>query len=299
MSKTNKAILEALVVTLLWSSSWVLIKFGLESIPALTFAGLRYTLGFLFLLPLLLSRGRRAEVRQLERRDWGSLILLGLVYYALTQGSMFVGLTLLPANTLSLILNFSGVSIALAGWIFLSERLGRLQWTGVAVCIAGALLYFGKAEGLLGAGLLVGLLTVAANTWGAILGRGVNRSAHIAPLLVTGISMGVGAAVLLAAGLLTEPFPSLNAGDMAIIVWLAAANTALAFTLWNHSLQTLSAAQSSVINNSMLIQIAILAWIFLGERPGSWQLVGLLIAAIGTALVQVMARPGLETEIPG
>jgi len=36
--------LQALFVTFLWSSSWVLIKFGLEEIPPLTFAGLRYGL---------------------------------------------------------------------------------------------------------------------------------------------------------------------------------------------------------------------------------------------------------------
>lgn len=45
------AILQALFVTFLWSTSWVLIKFGLVDIPALTFAGLRYGLAWLCLLP--------------------------------------------------------------------------------------------------------------------------------------------------------------------------------------------------------------------------------------------------------
>jgi drug/metabolite transporter (DMT)-like permease len=45
------AVLQALLVTLLWSTSWVLVKFGLADIPALTFAGLRYTVAFLCLLP--------------------------------------------------------------------------------------------------------------------------------------------------------------------------------------------------------------------------------------------------------
>jgi len=39
-----RAILQALIVTFLWSTSWVLIKIGLEDIPAVTFAGLRYFL---------------------------------------------------------------------------------------------------------------------------------------------------------------------------------------------------------------------------------------------------------------
>ncbi|HKZ55913.1 MAG TPA: DMT family transporter [Anaerolineales bacterium] len=45
------AVFQALFVTFLWSTSWVLIKWGLDEIPPLIFAGLRYGLGFLCLLP--------------------------------------------------------------------------------------------------------------------------------------------------------------------------------------------------------------------------------------------------------
>ncbi|MDL1890548.1 DMT family transporter, partial [Nitrospirales bacterium NOB] len=64
ISSHMRAVLQALFVTLLWSSSWVLIKQGLKDIPALTFAGLRYTLAFLCLLPLA---ARRGDLRTLRR----------------------------------------------------------------------------------------------------------------------------------------------------------------------------------------------------------------------------------------
>ena len=73
----------------------------------------------------------------------------------------------------------------------------------------------------------------------------------------------------------------------AIVVWLAAMNTAFAFTLWNLTLRRLSAMESSVINNTMLIQIALLAWIFLGESLGARQIVGLVLASLGTLVVQL------------
>jgi len=50
-----------------------------------------------------------------------------------------------------------------------------------------------------------------------------------------------------------------------IIALLAIVNAAFAFTLWNKSLQMLTAVESSIINGTMLPQIAILAWIFLNE----------------------------------
>jgi drug/metabolite transporter (DMT)-like permease len=72
-----------------------------------------------------------------------------------------------------------------------------------------------------------------------------------------------------------------------IIAWLAIVNTAVAFTLWNKSLQSLTAIESSIINNTMLPQIAILAWIFLDEPLNLRQILGLGLVTIGIIIVQV------------
>jgi len=71
---------------------------------------------------------------------------------------------------------------------------------------------------------------------------------------------------------------------------LATINTALAFTLWNRTLQTLSAVESSVINGLMLPQIALLAWLFLEEGLTLRQILGLGLVVAGTFLVQVSVR---------
>ena len=80
--------------------------------------------------------------------------------------------------------------------------------------------------------------------------------------------MAVGAAVLLGIGIGTQGPPTLSLQGWGIVLWLAVVNTALTFTLWNHTLRSLSATESSVINNTMLIQIAVLAWLF-PERPSA------------------------------
>ena len=56
ISSHRVAILQALFVTFLWSTSWVFIKFGLEEIPSLLFAGLRYFMAFTILFTYLLLR---------------------------------------------------------------------------------------------------------------------------------------------------------------------------------------------------------------------------------------------------
>jgi len=132
---------------------------------------------------------------------------------------------------------------------------------------------------------------ILANALSSILGRHVNQSGELEPLAVTVVSMGAGGLVLLAGGIAIQGLPRLTLTHWGIILWLAIVNTALAFTLWNHTLRTLTAMESSIINNTMLVQIAVLAWLFLGE-PLSWHMVlGMILAALGTLLVQIRWQP--------
>lgn len=283
------AVFQALFVTFLWSTSWVLIKIGLADIPALTFAGLRYGLAFLCLLPFFFRSDGVAEVRRLDRFGWLRLIALGLVYYALTQGTQFVGLAYLPAVTVNVMLGFTSVIVALMGMGLLGERPSFWQWLGIFVALSGGLLYFYPVQipqaQLLGfVAVMVGVL---ANAGSAVLGRSINRAGRLRPLTVTTVSMGVGSALLLIGGLVMQGLPALNWQSWAIIAWLALVNTAFAFTLWNVSLRTLSAMESSIINNTMAVQIPILAVIFLGERLNGRQVIGLVVAIVGALLVQL------------
>ena len=292
MSKSihASAILQALLVTFLWSTSWVLIKQGLHEIPALTFAGLRYMLAFAILLPSLWRH--RDEVRALGARQWVGLISLGVVFYTLTQGGQFLVLKYLEATTFSLLLSFTPVLVALVGTLALKEIPSRLQWVGMAVFLTGAVLYFSPISTMQGStlGFVLAAMTLLANGASAILGRFVNRENMASPIVVTGIGMGVGAFCLFAIGVGTQGLPSLSPAGWGIVIWLAVVNTALAFTLWNRTLRVLSAVQSSIINSTMLIQIAVLAWLFLGETHSALSIVGLLVAAVGIILVQMQRR---------
>ena len=291
MSRRTAALL-ALLVTFLWSTSWVLIKLGLAEIPALTFAGLRYGLAFLCLLPFALRSRERAAIRALNRRDRWRLVTLGLVMYGLTQGAQFMALAYLPAQTTSLVLSFSPVVVALIGMV-LAERPVPAQWFGVAVYLIGAAVFLYPADIPVGqrAGLIIAVVGLLANAAAAVLGRSVNRRAVLSPLAVTVLSMGVGSFALLVTGLPTQGVPTLTGSGWAIVGWLAVVNTAVAFTLWNLTQRTLPAMDSSVINNTMLIQIAVLAWVFLDETLGLREITGLTLAALGVLVVQLRGLP--------
>lgn len=285
-----KAVSQALLVAFLWSTSWVLIKVGIrEDLPPITFAGLRYTLAFLCLLPfVLLNPKERASLRTISYYDYLQLIILGVIFYAVTQGAQFVSLAYLPAATLTLLLNLTPILVALSN-SFSSESPTMSQWGGILLSTIGVLIYFFPlnlpASQIFG--LTVAILGIVANSVSSLMGRRINHQRGLSPIIVTTISMGVGGSLLLVAGVATQGFGQISLNHWLIIGWLAIVNTAFAFTLWNASLQKLTATESSVINGTMLPQIAILAWLFLGEPLTGKQITGMLLVAIGILVVQL------------
>lgn len=300
-SQQVTAVLQAVFVTVLWASSWVLIKLGLRaSLPALTFAGLRYVLAFLCLMPfVLINPTHRAALRAFTRADWARLALLGIIYYTLTQGSQFLSLAYLPAAMVSLLLNLTPLIVGLFGILFLREHPSSGQWLGIALTIIGVVLYFFpvNAAELHTFGLLVALGGVLSNAASSVLGRQANRLANRSPLIITFVSMGIGSILLLAMGIAIQGFGALDLRSWLLIAWLAIVNTALAFTLWNHTLRTLSAVESSIINSLMMPQIAVLAFVFLGEALNGKEILGLILVSVGVIVVQLQKKPVQSQEV--
>lgn len=293
MSSRLSALIQALVVTIIWSASWVLIKIGLEGIPPVMFAGLRYTLAFACLFVWVAgSRSGRMQVGKLSGRDWRGLIALGVVYYAVAQGAQFAALQFLPSVTLSLIINFTSIAVLGIGIFALGEYPSARQVAGIGVFLLGTLIYFAD-KGIPAAqiaGLAIGILCVLANAFGSVMSRGINRQMAISPVIVTVVSMGIGGVLMLTFGLIVEGMPSLTPTHWAIIVWLAVVHTALTFVTWNRVLRVLTAVEASVINNLMLVFIAVLAWVFLGEAITAQGALGLVFATVGIFLVQVRLK---------
>lgn len=262
------AILLALLVTVLWSTSWVLIKIGLRNdLPPLSFAGMRYAIAALMLAPPVLFNAReRTILFSLKRKDWLNLAMLGIIIYSLAQSAQFISLAYLPAAMVSLILNLSPAMVGIMSIFWWRERANRMQWFGIAITLGGTLLYFLPiVEGRLAViGIAAALLGLVTNSGATLMGRHINLQSHLSPLVITFVSMGIGSALMLLSGGLLYGFGSPSPLDWGIIVWMALVNTAFAFTLWNKTQRTLAPVESSIILSLMMPLIALLAWVFLG-----------------------------------
>jgi len=220
----------ALFVTVLWSTSWVLIKHGLDDLPPLTFAGLRYGLAAVILLTWMSTGSRRGVLRRVDRASLWPLVALGAVMYALTQGAQFVAIDSQPFATTNLMLAMTPLVVAFSSAVLLGEHTTTLQRLGGVVIVAGVAAYFAGDLGATRVGMAAATIGLFANAGTAMLGRSIKRSTVLTPAVVTSVSMSFGAVVLLATGFVLEGFPHIGLSAAAILVWLAVVNTAAAFT---------------------------------------------------------------------
>jgi drug/metabolite transporter (DMT)-like permease len=279
-------ILEASLVTFLWSSSYVLVKIGLNQLSPLTLVALRYVVASVITVPLALMRGGASLVK--DSKSLLKLVFLGLSGYTVAQGLQCLGLFYLPAVSVTFILSFTPVIVLVLGVVFLGEYPTRLQLCGMALVFLGAYLFF-RAP-LSGFGLIGVVITLLSGVgWGAYLvaSRLLIDRDEIDPLGLTAFSMGSGTAVLAVAAFAVEGLSSVSLTGWGIILWLGVVNTALAFFLWNHALRRLEAFEISVLQNTMLAQIAILSWIFLGESLTLMKLIPMALVFVGALIVQL------------
>jgi drug/metabolite transporter (DMT)-like permease len=281
----------ALFVTVLWASSWVIIKFGLEEIPPLTYAGLRYVIAAALLMFIVIARSdSRHELSKTNRKQILTLAGYGIVFVTITQAAQFVGLDLLPAISVSLLLNMTPLIVLVLGVILLREvpTYGQIGW--ILIGIAGVLIYFYPFD--LGTlqivGVIIVLIGVVSNAFSSIIGRAINKKKELTPLVITSVSMLFGSVVILAAAMMFEDVGSISPLSWLYILWLSVVNTAFAFTLWNRAMQTLRAVDITLINGTMLPQIVILSIFFLGEMPTFLDWIGLVLIALSALVVQVI-----------
>ncbi|MCD6541019.1 EamA family transporter [Candidatus Bipolaricaulota bacterium] len=277
------ALAEILLVAAIWSSSFVGVKVALRYIGPLTVAGLRYFLAFLLLAPWLRSRHVG-----LSPRVWRRLTAIGLAQYVVGNGALFYSLQRLPATAGSLSLSLVPIVVLLLEAVRLRERPGLLPGLGVALGVGGSFLFFSPSvwpKDLAALGAL-GIAILAFSVW-PVMGREMAHGREVGTIPLTAIPLGLGGGVLLILALAVEGLPRMPLLGWGVVLGLAAINTALAYLLYAHALQHLTATQANVILNLSPLGTAVISWPTLGERIKPVQYLAIVIIIVGVAMVQM------------
>ncbi|HDD56105.1 MAG TPA: hypothetical protein ENG59_07685 [Chloroflexi bacterium] len=280
------AIAEAFLATLIWSSSFIFVKMGLDSLGPLTIAGLRYTLGFVMLFPLLLIR--KAKIGPISKNLWLRLILIGISSYTIGNGAMFWGLKYIPATTGSLMMGLIPLLMLVGAALFLKEIPSGWQILGVILSLLGSGIFF---AGGFQPGETLGLVIMAVGLVGfmafGLLGRGIAREGSLDTLTLTALPLLIGGVITLISALGLEGLPTFSRHSVFIVLWLALVNTAFGYWIYNHALRKLTALEMNMVMNLSPLFTALLSWIILGEHLVGIQFLGMLIMISGVGFVQL------------
>lgn len=283
-------ILELLLVSAIWGSSFVGVKAALDHAGPLTIAALRYSIAAALLIPFI--DWRRLSRSEMSAGLWGRVIAIGLSQYTIGNGALFLALRMIPATSASLALSLCPIPVWAFGVLALRERPNALQLVGTAVAVVGGFLFFR-------AGLVpippaaIALLTVAILSFAVlpVVGRKLAREGTIGNVALTGIPLAIGGAALILIAVLVEGIPRLPALTWAIILGLALVNTLGGYLLFNHALQRVRAGEANVLLSLTPIGTAVIAWAAFDERLTSLQLCAMAIAIAGAGLAQRRAKP--------
>lgn len=134
-------------------------------------------------------------------------------------------------------------------------------------------------------GIIIALGATLFFAYQMILVRDLSRDGAPGPLWLTIISLGIGGGLLFLPAAF-EPLPRLTMTGIAVLLWLIVINTAFAYVLWNHALEQLKAFEQAMVANTMPLQIALWAWLFLGEELTLKMVIGLVVVVFGVFVVQ-------------
>jgi len=283
------AVVEAVFINIIWASTFIFVKLALKDLGPLTIGGIRYFLGFLILLPFILRSKKRPTF---SRAAWIQLFLIGFSSYTLANSAMFWSLLYLPATTVSFLLGMTTLLVFFGGVIWLKEIPSRLQTAGIIITLVGTGMFF--SEGLKPGeplGIVIMGIALLCFTLFGILGRNTARAQTVDTLSLTAYPLAIGGGILLLIAIPFEGIPTASIQTWGLMLWLAAINTSLAYILYNHSLQVLTAFQMNVMLNLAPIWTAIMGWFFLNEHLNLLQFIGMVVVMLGVGLVQRRNEP--------
>ena len=236
------------VLVLIWSSTWVSIKIGLEDLPPLFGAGVRFGLAGVLLL------GGAAIARRSLRTDPVLAIVLAVLPFATTYGLIYWAEQHVPSGLAAVLFGVLPLYTALLAAVVLpDEPLHARLLAGIGIAIAGLALAFNESlelgdDELAGIAALAVVVSPIASAVGSMTIK--RRGATLDALVVNGWGM-LGAGVLL----LVASAPAEDWGDVAwtteaigSILYLALLGTAFTFVGLTLLLREMTAVATSFIS---------------------------------------------------
>ncbi|MGD1995062.1 MAG: DMT family transporter [Anaerolineae bacterium] len=284
MSARYRGTLWLLVSATAYGSLVVLIKWAVAAgLTGATAFALRFTLAGLiwWLIPLVRGRPLWPGLRRA-----GQAAALGGLLYGPNALAYYQGTSLVSGTVAAMAIAAVPVVVALFARLLLGERTGRVVWLAVFLVVLGSVLMAGGPEGEVDPrGLLWLAVSVLLYSLYIVLSSPVTRD--LSSAVSTVYVVNGGAAFYWIWGVLTGQLDfSFDPQGWWVVVALALLPTVLAMFALLEGIKIIGATRAAIVNGLEPVVGAILAVLFLGDRPGLLQIVGGGLTILAAILVQ-------------
>ncbi len=283
-----RALFLGLSFVVMWSSAFTSARIAVAYMSPLLLLSARFLISGLIAITIAKLLGQRIA---LSRKQWGAVVLFGLLQNGVYLGANFVAMQWIEAGLAAIIASMLPLLVALLSWLFFKERLPKLGVAGLFAGLAGVLIIMwsrlsGGADIL---GVALAFIGVGALGLATLLVRGATSSGNV--LMVVGLQMLVACAALFPVSLAFETwridwswqliaaftYTTLVPGVLATLVW---------FTLVQR-IGAVRAASYHFLNPFLGVAIAALV---VGESLSLQDVIGVLIITLGIIAVQLAKR---------
>src|ERR1700675_2164744 len=263
-----RVVLAFLAIYVIWGSTYLAIRYAVETIPPLYTAGFRHLVAGSVLLAWALAKGQRPTWPQVR-----ASVVIGFFFFIIGHGSLHSAEQYVPSGLASVLIAIEPIivflmsSAAARGWGVDGMLLAGVFFglVGVGILVRGTGLEAGSRGSLGPIAVLIGAISWSA---GIIYSRRSKLSGS--PLLLSALSLLAGSAMLLTTGTLAGEAKDLSIAHITTKSWLAFAylivfGSIIAFTAYNWLLEHYSPTLVATHTYVNPIVAVVLGLFFAGE----------------------------------
>jgi drug/metabolite transporter (DMT)-like permease len=257
-----------LAIYLIWGSTYLAIRYAVESIPPLYTAGLRHLTAGSILLAWCLAKRLRPTWAQIR-----ASIIIGVFFFLIGHGTLHWAEQKVPSGLASLLIASEPI------WVFLLSAAAARQWHWNKTLLAGILLGLGGVGILMGRsaltsvpGMFISSLAVVISALGWSVGVVYSRRSHLSghPLLLSALSLLAGSLQLLLVGTLAGEYRGFALTSVSLRSWLSLGylivfGSVIAFTAYNWLMEHYSPTLVATHTYINPVVAVLLGWLLAGE----------------------------------
>ena len=288
-----------LLLCIVWGTTWIFIKIGLQDLPPITFAVARFLLAVLLLLPIL-TIGKLPLPK--TSKEWKLIAFTGFLQFSINYSMVFWSEQYISSGLAAVLQATITVFGLLLAWIFLpSETITRLKVFAVFLGIIGVAVIFLEQLKIDNVMAFAGCVAIVVGAYAAaqasILIKAKGSSLHPASLVFTQMVCGLPAIIIYA--LVAEGNPlAFNWTWRAIlcVAYLTVFGTIAAFWLYYWLLSRIESTKAMMISLVTPLIAVIIGAVVLGETLPPQTLFGGLLILLSIGLI-VVRRKRIEPQM--